>query len=182
MKQKVKFAQALVHHPKLLLLDEPTAGLDPRGREEMLGLIRDVAHAKGIHVVISTHILPDVEATCDEIVILDRGKLVKQGPLAELKSHDGASFDVRIRGERDGFVKALVAAGWESRALDDDMLRLTFAGGAPDTSAILRAAVAAGVQVRHLAPSQSSLEELFTRMLTDARAPLDPARGMHGAR
>ncbi len=168
MKQKVKFAQALVHHPKLLLLDEPTSGLDPRGRTEMIELIRDVSRNKGIHVMLSTHILPDVEATCIDVVIMDRGKLVRQGPLADLKGADDGSFEVRIKGERAAFVTKLEAAGWQA-APGEEELRLTFSGGAPDTSSILRAAVAAGVQVRHLARSHSSLETLFSQLLSESR-------------
>ena len=168
MKQKVKFAQALVHHPKLLLLDEPTSGLDPRGRTEMIELIRDVSRNKGIHVMLSTHILPDVEATCDDVVIMDRGRLVRQGPLASLRSADDGSFELRIKGERAAFVAQIEAAGWKAAGQNDE-LRLTFTGGAPDTSSILRAAVASGVQVRHLARSQSSLETLFSDLLNEAR-------------
>jgi ABC-2 type transport system ATP-binding protein len=169
MKQKVKLAQALVHHPKLLLLDEPTAGLDPRGREEMLDLIRDVAHHKGMHVVLSTHILPDVEATCDEVVIMDGGRLVRQERLADLKAGDDRAFDVRIKGDRDAFVAALAKHAWDASAVEDDVLRLTYRNGAPDTSTILRAAVESGVQLRALGRSRASLESLFVRLVAESR-------------
>jgi len=166
-KQKVKFAQALVHHPRLLLLDEPTAGLDPRGREEMLALIRDLSREKGIHVILSTHILPDVEATCDEVAIMDRGALVKQAPLADLRGGIDAGFEVRVKGDAAAFAASLSARGLASRPEEglEGALRVT----APSTEAILRAAVEAGVQVRHLGRSRSTLEDLFTRLLTEAR-------------
>jgi ABC-2 type transport system ATP-binding protein len=170
MKQKVKFAQALVHHPRLLLLDEPTSGLDPHGREEMLALIKDISHGKGIHVVLSTHILPDVEATCDEVVILDRGRLVRQGKLSDLRAGDQGSYDVRVKGDRDAFAAALAAMHWAVvPAEEEGALRATCRNGAPDTAAVFRAAAQTGVQVRHLAKSQSSLEDLFSRLLQDAR-------------
>ena len=68
MKQRIKLAQALVHDPELLFLDEPTNGMDPKGREEMLELIRDLAHNKGVNLILSSHLLPDVEYTCDHVV------------------------------------------------------------------------------------------------------------------
>src|SRR5579864_8527678 len=74
MKQKVKLAQALVHGPKILFLDEPTNGLDPEGRDEMLNLVRDVSHGKGVNVLVSSHLLPDIERTCDAIVVMRQGQ------------------------------------------------------------------------------------------------------------
>ena len=73
MKQRIKLAQALVHDPDLLFLDEPTNGMDPKGREEMLELIRDLAHNKGIDLILSSHLLPDVDYTCDHVVVLNKG-------------------------------------------------------------------------------------------------------------
>src|SRR5229473_7865456 len=71
MKQRIKLAQALVHDPDLLLLDEPTNGMDPSGRDEMLELVRDLARNKGVNVLVSSHLLPDVEFTCDHVVVMD---------------------------------------------------------------------------------------------------------------
>jgi ABC-2 type transport system ATP-binding protein len=84
MRQKVKLATALVHDPELLFLDEPTNGLDPRGRVEMLRLIRSLAQDLGKSVVLSSHILHDVESICSHVVLLERGRLLASGPLAEL--------------------------------------------------------------------------------------------------
>ena len=94
MRQRVKLAQALVHGPRLLFLDEPTNGLDPAGRDEMLELVRDVSHGKGLSVVVSSHLLPDIEKTCDSVVVMRRGEVVKQGPIAALKQTKGVQFDV----------------------------------------------------------------------------------------
>ncbi len=168
MKQKVKFAQALVHHPKLLLLDEPTSGLDPRAREEMLALIRDVSHAKGINVILSTHILPDVEATCDDVVIMDRGRLVAQGPLKELQ-HSRAGYDVRIKGSTENFAAALATHSFQCEPGPDGTLRVQSASGMPGSDAILRAAVETGVQLRHLSRSRATLDELFATLLKKSR-------------
>jgi ABC-type multidrug transport system ATPase subunit len=85
MKQRIKLAQALVHDPDLLFLDEPTNGMDPKGRDEMLELIRDIAHNKGINLILSSHLLPDVEYTCDYVVVLDKGTVATHGPIDALK-------------------------------------------------------------------------------------------------
>src|SRR6187399_177512 len=84
MKQRVKLAQALVHDPVIALLDEPTAGLDPLGRREMLELIRRVGREFGISIVISTHLMGDVERTCDAVIVLDAGKVLRTGAVAGL--------------------------------------------------------------------------------------------------
>ena len=82
MKQRIKLAQALVHDPDLLFLDEPTNGMDPKGRDEMLELIRDLAHNKGVNLILSSHLLPDVEYTCDHVVVMDKGRIADAGPIA----------------------------------------------------------------------------------------------------
>ena len=97
MRQRIKLAQALVHDPDLLFLDEPTNGMDPKGREEMLELIRDLAHNKGVNVILSSHLLPDVEATCDRVVVLHRGAVVAHGSIRELKGSSRRAFDIRVK-------------------------------------------------------------------------------------
>jgi ABC-2 type transport system ATP-binding protein len=163
MKQKVKFAQAIVHHPKLLLLDEPTTGLDPRAREEMLLLIRDIAHGKGIDVVLSTHILHDVEIVCDHVLIMHRGALVASEALSKMTTAADACYDVRIKGDRAVFLNSLKAEGLEGTPTEeDDFVRIAHHDG---TTPILRAAVAAGVQIRHLSRPQTTLEERFSKII-----------------
>jgi ABC-2 type transport system ATP-binding protein len=165
MKQKVKFAQAIVHHPKLLLLDEPTTGLDPRAREEMLQLIRDIAHGKGIDVVLSTHILHDVEVVCDHVVIMHRGALVESGPIAHMLSTEEAAYEVRIKGDRAAFLASLKGEGLlgTPSEADGDTLRIVHRDG---TAPILRAAVASGTQIRRLTRPQTTLEDRFSKILS----------------
>src|SRR5436190_19944809 len=124
MKQRIKLAQALVHDPELLFLDEPTNGMDPKGRDEMLELVRDIAHNKGINLILSSHLLPDVEYTCDYVVVMDRGQVATAGPIDSLKGHGGRVFEVRVKGERDGFVAALQAAGLECHTSEEDLMRV----------------------------------------------------------
>src|SRR6187455_1949393 len=98
MKQRIKLAQALVHDPDLLFLDEPTNGMDPKGRDEMLELVRDVARNKGINLILSSHLLPDVEYTCGHVVVLDKGRVAASGTIEALKGPAGRVFDVRVKG------------------------------------------------------------------------------------
>src|SRR5260221_10019151 len=98
MKQRIKLAQALVHDPDLLFLDEPTNGMDPKGRDEMLELIRDIAHNKGINLILSSHLLPDVQHTCDYVVVLDKGAVATHGPIQALKGPGGRVYEVRVKG------------------------------------------------------------------------------------
>src|SRR6267378_329649 len=104
MKQRIKLAQALVHDPDLLFLDEPTNGMDPKGRDEMLELVRDLAHNKGVSLILSSHLLPDVEYTCDYVVVMDKGQVATQGPIDELKGPTGRVYELRIKGDLRGFL------------------------------------------------------------------------------
>ena len=113
MKQRIKLAQALVHDPDLLFLDEPTNGMDPKGRDEMLELIRDLAHNKGVNLILSSHLLPDVEYTCDHVVVMDKGAIAAAGPIAALKQPRGRVYELRVKtaDELELFVERLRAAG-----------------------------------------------------------------------
>src|SRR5687767_882199 len=119
MKQRIKLAQALVHDPDLLFLDEPTNGMDPKGRDEMLELIRDLAHNKNVNLILSSHLLPDVEFTCDHVVVMDKGQVVAQGPIQELKGPAGRVFELRIKGDLPAFIDVLRADGLECHSTDD---------------------------------------------------------------
>jgi ABC-2 type transport system ATP-binding protein len=162
MKQRIKLAQALVHDPDLLFLDEPTNGMDPKGRDEMLGLVRDLAHRKNVNVIVSSHLLPDVEYTCDHVVVMDKGRVVAEGPIAALKQPRGRVYELRVKtaGHIDAFVETLRTAGLECHEAGDDIMRVFVPGegGARDIFAL---AARAGVQVRHLRPSVPTLEDVF---------------------
>ena len=106
MKQRVKLAQTLVHDPVLILLDEPTAGLDPTGRTEMLNLIRRIAREFGISVVLSTHLMQDVERTCDNIVLLDAGRVKESSDVASLTEETEFIY-VEVANNRDRFTAEL---------------------------------------------------------------------------
>ena len=164
MKQRIKLAQALVHDPDLLLLDEPTNGLDPKGREEMLALIRDIAHNKHISLILSSHVMPDVESVCDAVVVMNRGQVVMQGPIASLKKPAGHIFEVRVKGDRGAFVERLRALAFECRETDCDVFRVLHARRRRRRSAFL-VGCPVGAQVRHLKPSVPTLEDVFAEAM-----------------
>jgi ABC-2 type transport system ATP-binding protein len=163
MKQRAKLAQALVHDPDLLLLDEPTNGLDPEGREEMLGLIRDVARRRGTSLVLCSHLLRDVEQVCDEVVVLNQGKVAARGPIAELTGARRAVFDVRFKGDPTPVLTDLKDRGCDWREGDDGYRIFLVDGVGPEV--IFRTAKECNVQVRHLRPGAESLEDVFLRAL-----------------
>jgi ABC-2 type transport system ATP-binding protein len=167
MKQRIKLAQALVHDPDLLFLDEPTNGMDPKGREEMLELIRDLAHNKGVNLILSSHLLPDVEYTCDHVVVLDKGTVATAGPIDALKGPSGRVYEVRVKGDVPSFVAALGAAGMQCHETEEDVMRVFVANSTglagSDQRHICEIARASRVQVRHLRASLPTLEDVFAR-------------------
>mgnify|MGYP000748827906 CR=1 FL=1 len=162
MRQRIKLAQALVHGPKLLLLDEPTNGLDPKGRVEMLELIRSISHGKGVNVIVSSHLLPDIERTCDQVIVLMRGKLRAQGFIKDLKRIAGQPVDVELLEKSDSFVAAVQARGGEVIQQEGYSYRFSVPGE-PEAQGILilQAARESGVQVRGFGPAVRSLEDAF---------------------
>jgi ABC-2 type transport system ATP-binding protein len=169
MKQRIKLAQALVHDPDLLFLDEPTNGMDPKGRDEMLDLIRDLGHKKNVNMILSSHLLPDVEYTCDSVIVIDKGQVVAQGPIEELKGPGGRVFELRIKGDLPGFLELLRKTGMECTSTDLDVMRvfvpdrLAQSGIGNDQRALFALAARHGVQVRHLRPSVPTLEDVFAK-------------------
>src|SRR3954452_25569919 len=162
MKQRIKLAQALVHDPDLLFLDEPTNGMDPKGRDEMLELVRDLAHNKGVNLILSSHLLPDVEYTCDRVVVMDGGRIATQGPIAELKGPRGSVYELRAKIDTDRLVGALRGGGLECHANDEDVMRVFVPEGLT-AQAVFEVAARERIQLRHLRPSVPTLEDVFAR-------------------
>ncbi len=162
MKQRIKLAQALVHDPDLVFLDEPTNGMDPKGRDEMLELIRDIAHNKGLNLILSSHLLPDVEYACDHVVVMDKGTVATAGPIASLKGPRGRVFELRIKGDSGRFVSVLRSAGLDCHETDEDVMRV-FVPDDTGAPLLFRLASQERVQVRHLRPSVPTLEDVFAK-------------------
>ncbi len=158
MRQRVKLAQALVHDPDLVFLDEPTNGLDPQGRLEMLALIRELSHEKGISVLLSTHLLRDVEEVCDTVVVLQNGKLVRHERIDALARSSAEACSVRVVGDREAFEAALTSRGLTVTARKERDLEVALTSE-NETAPIFASAVEAGVVVRELRPIRISLEE-----------------------
>jgi ABC-2 type transport system ATP-binding protein len=179
MKQRIKLAQAIVHDPDLLFLDEPTNGMDPKGRDEMLALIRDLAHNKRVNLILSSHLLPDVEFTCDHVVVVDKGAVATAGPIAALKGTTGRVYELRVKGNQAGFIEVLKGEGLDCHDTDEDIIRV-FIPGTPEAEGatadradagagiLFRLAARERVQVRHLRPSVPTLEDVFARAVGEA--------------
>jgi ABC-2 type transport system ATP-binding protein len=160
MKQRVKLAQALVHDPAFVFLDEPTAGLDPGGREEMLTLIRKTHREFGISVLFSSHLMADIERTCDRIIVLQGGRLAQSGEVEHFTKETETVF-IEVDANREGLVAALKKRGV---VVTVDRGGLTIEG--PDESVydhVRDALVEAQAPLRRMAPRRRALTELFER-------------------
>jgi ABC-2 type transport system ATP-binding protein len=164
MRQRLKLAQAVVHDPKLLFLDEPTANLDPRGRVEILELVRDIMSVRDIQVLISSHILADIENLCSSVVILNKGRVAAHGRLEDLRAFDYRLFEVRVKGDVEAFRARLSECGCRLDETEDKLLKI-YMPADRNRLDIFRAANAAGVQVRSFEQSRTSLEDLFAQVV-----------------
>ncbi len=166
MKQRVKLAQALAHDPKLLLLDEPTNGMDTSGREEMLELVKDIATNKNINVILSSHLLPDVEFACQEIVALSHGSVAIQGQIQALKGNKGQSFDLKIVGDSEAYITALEHHNFQVELHPDKRLRVTSGSQEQtETTFFFKLAYDTGVQLRQLRGVKHTLEDIFAEVM-----------------
>jgi ABC-2 type transport system ATP-binding protein len=156
MQQRAKLAQAIVHDPALVLLDEPTAGLDPEGREEMLDLITRVDEF-GINAIVSSHVLPDIERTCSWVVMLDGGRVLRSGPLDDLEVAEEVELEVT---EDPEAVAAVLRQAGALVAAEGDSLAIRCDGG--DPFRLVRDVLAeTGAGIRRLGPRRTTLEDIF---------------------
>jgi ABC-2 type transport system ATP-binding protein len=158
MKQRTNLAQAIVHSPSLVILDEPTNGLDPAGREEMLELVRRLSAGLGIAVMMSSHVLEDVARTCDSVIVLRSGRIAATRQISQQDRAGDGGMRVRITGERVAFAQAAERMGL---SVSDDGEWLLVAG--PDAERVLRgvrdAACESGAGLAELRPAGPTLEE-----------------------
>ncbi|MEN8114355.1 MAG: ABC transporter ATP-binding protein [Actinomycetota bacterium] len=156
MRQRTKLAQAIVHDPELVFLDEPTAGLDPEGREEMLDLISRLG-GFGINVLVSSHVLGDIERTCDRVLMLDGGRVLESGELSHFV--DEGVVEVETVDDPDEFVRHLVGTGARVESAGAHVRVSTERG---DPFDLVRDALAAtGTGIRSMGPKSTSLEDVF---------------------
>jgi ABC-2 type transport system ATP-binding protein len=168
MRQRLGIAQALLGSPRLLLLDEPTNGLDPQGMREVRQLLRRLADT-GVTVVISSHLLFEVEATCDRVAVLAQGRLVAEGPPRSLRSQPaGLRIEVDDRARALGVLRGLTSVAVEEAAPGSIRVRLSSSATAAEVNAAL---VRGGVGVAALVPEQDSLEDVFVSLVKGADVP-----------
>lgn len=171
MLQRVKLAQALIHDPELLLLDEPTNGLDPDGRLEMLDLIKDIASKREVSIILSSHLMPDVQHVCERIIMVSGGRIVREGTIQELTAREERKYELRVRDNLAGFAAALGAAGF---ACEEDAETGHLIAEVPavvpgdGVQAIFEIARANNHQIRHFRPARQSLTEVFLRAVGES--------------
>jgi ABC-2 type transport system ATP-binding protein len=164
MKQLAKLAQAIVHGPKLLFLDEPTNGLDPPARLRMIKLIREIRDSGYAHIVLSSHLLLDVEECCDEILILRDGQIAVYCNLEEERKSNRKFLMLETRGDQDKFLKALAKLGCEYALSGGNRLKVVLQEGI-EVRDLYRLAAEEDVQIRRLSYKRDSLEDIFLKAM-----------------
>ena len=158
MKQRVKLARSLAHDPVLVLLDEPTAGLDPGGREEMLRLIRRTGHEFGISIILSSHLMGDVESTCDRIIVLEAGRVTEQGAVAQF-TRETETLLIDVDGNREELITALANRG--VTAVVDGVSLAVEMVNEEQYDAIRDALVETDSRLRRMTPRRHQLTDIF---------------------
>lgn len=164
MKQLAKLAQAIVHGPKLLFLDEPTNGLDPPARLRMIKLIREIRDSGQANIVLSSHLLLDVEECCDEILILREGQIAVYCNLEEERKSNRKFLMLETRGDQTNFVQAIKELGCEYAITGDHRLKIVLQGGV-EVRDLYQLAARERVQLRRLSYKRDSLEDIFLKAM-----------------
>ncbi len=164
MRQLAKLAQAIVHGPELLILDEPTNGLDPPARQRMLRLIHEMIDAQKMRVVLCSHLLRDVEESCEEVLILKDGGIVHHANLDEERRANKRFVELEAHGDEGAFAEALETLGCECAFGGEGRYRMILSEGV-DVKDIYRVAGEHGVQLRRLNYRRDSLEDIFLRAM-----------------
>jgi ABC-2 type transport system ATP-binding protein len=164
MKQLAKLAQAIVHGPKLIFLDEPTNGLDPPARLRMIKLIREIRDSGQANIVLSSHLLVDVEECCDEILILRDGEIAVYCNLEEERKSNRKFLMLETRGDQSKFIKAVAGLGCEYALTGDHRVKLVLQEGV-DVRDLYRLAAQEQVQIRRLSYKRDSLEDIFLKAM-----------------
>lgn len=164
MKQLAKLAQAIVHGPRLLILDEPTNGLDPPARQRMIRLVKEMRDTGTMHILVCSHLLRDVEETCEEVLILKAGRIVHYSNLEEERRANKRFVELEMVGEQAGFAEALAAAGCECVPVGPGRLKLVAPVGF-EMREIYRLAAERDLQLRKLNYRRDTLEDIFLKAM-----------------
>jgi ABC-2 type transport system ATP-binding protein len=171
MKQLAKLAQAIVHGPKLIFLDEPTNGLDPPARLRMIKLIREIRDSGQAHIVLSSHLLLDVEECCDEILILRDGQIAVYCNLEEERKSNRKFLMLETRGDQEKFVQALSKLGCEYALSGGNRMKIVLQEGI-EVRDLYRLAEQEQMQIRRLSYKRDSLEDIFLKAMENGHGGL----------
>jgi ABC-2 type transport system ATP-binding protein len=175
MKQLIKLAQALAHGPKLLILDEPTNGLDPNARQRMIQLIKDIRKQGGTQLLISSHLLRDIDETCDEVLILNKGRIAAISNIEEERRSHLNFIELEMAGSTEGFAQKMRSLGCECASFAGGRIKLVM----PDALSVRDLYVTAaenGVQIRRIQLRRDSLEDIFLRAMEYEGGRVDHVR------
>ena len=164
MKQLIKLAQGLAHGPKLLILDEPTNGLDPNARQRMIQLIKDIRKQGGTKLLISSHLLRDIDETCDEVLILNKGRIAAISNIEEERRSHLNFIELEMEGSTEGFTQKMRSLGCECASFAGGRIKLVM----PEALAprdLYIAAAEQGAQIRRIQLRRDSLEDIFLRAM-----------------
>lgn len=163
MKQLAKLAQAIVHGPKLLILDEPTNGLDPSARQRMIRMIREIRDGQELRIILCSHLLRDVEDTCDEVLILKQGRIAHYSDLNVERQANKRFLELEIYGANGDFTAAIEKLGCEC-AVTSNRMKMILADGV-ETRDIYRLAAERQVRIRRLNCRRDTLEDIFLKAM-----------------
>ncbi len=169
MKQRLKLAQAIVHDPEIVFLDEPTNGLDPKGQSQMLDLVRRLWTDHHITIVVSTHLLPDVEQICDQIILIARGRILVHDTLARLKERRRGAAEVVVADRPEAVLDAFRARNWPCETLPNGHLRVEHQSA--DLGPLLALLRELGIPPLEITPSPNVLEEMFVQAMEESHGP-----------
>jgi ABC-2 type transport system ATP-binding protein len=171
MKQLAKLAQAIVHGPRLIFLDEPTNGLDPPARQRMIRLIREIRDTGQANILLSSHLLRDVEECCEEILILKEGRIAVYCNLEEERKANRRFLVLETRGDQNSFAHAIAALGCEYAFTTDHRLKVVLSD-AVEVRDIYRVAAQQQIQIRRLTYKRDSLEDIFLKAMENGNGGL----------
>ncbi len=160
MLQRLKLAQAILHDPKILILDEPTNGLDPDGRLEMLNLIKEIAEQRGVTTILSTHLLPDVQSLCNQVILLRKGKVEYCGSLKELMESRVNQYEITVQEPYEEFLEALSRCEVRYEILPQNKISISLPDGL-DYKKVFECARLTSTIIRSFIPASGNLSELF---------------------
>ncbi len=166
MKQRLKLAQAIVHDPEIVFLDEPTNGLDPKGQAQILDLVQSLWTVHGISVVLSSHLLHDVDRICEQIIIIARGKVLVHDSLSRLKARRKGAAEVAVDSRADELRQAFQKQGWPAEILLNGRVKVEH--GSQDLTPLMKLMAAIGISPLEVIPSPNALEEMFVQALKTA--------------